>query len=51
MTPQQLLLLMGSLMIGMAIAKKTPSTTQDKYIRIALYAFGAGFILACILWN
>jgi hypothetical protein len=51
MTPQQLLLLMGSLMIGMAIAKKTPSTTQDKYIRIALYAFGVGFIFACILWK
>jgi hypothetical protein len=51
MTPQQLLLLMGSLMIGMAIAKKTPNTTQDKYIRIALYAFGVGFIFACILWK
>jgi hypothetical protein len=51
MTPQQLLLLIGSLMIGMAIAKKTPSTTQDKYIRIALYAFGVGFIFACILWK
>jgi len=51
MTPQQLLLLMSTLMIGMEIAKKTPSTTQDKYIRIDLYAFGVGFIFACILWK
>ncbi|MDA0377831.1 MAG: hypothetical protein O3A26_04310 [Proteobacteria bacterium] len=50
MTPQQLLLLMGSLMIGMAIAKKSLSK-QDKYLKIALYAFGSGFIVACVLWK
>lgn len=50
MTPQQLLLLMGSLMLGMAFAKKK-ATQQDKYLKIVLYTFGTGFILACILWK
>ena len=53
MTPQQLLLLMGSLMIGMAIAKKNPNSTQEKYIRIVFYAFvgGLGIVLIAIIFD
>jgi len=50
MSPQQFLLLLGCAMLGMAFAKKGVNQ-QDKYIKIALYTFGAGFILACIFWK
>jgi len=50
MTPQYLLLFMGCVMLGMAIAKKSDEQ-QSKYIRVALFAFGAGFIIAGALWK
>ena len=50
MTPQQFLLLLGCAMLGMAFAKKADDQ-QNKYIKIALYSFGTGFVLASIFWK
>jgi hypothetical protein len=50
MTLNNFYFLLGCAMLGMAFAKKGVNQ-QDKYIKIALYTFGAGFIIACIFWN
>lgn len=50
MNAQYLLLFMGCVMLGMGIAKQSDEQ-QSKYIRIALFCFGAGFIIAGAFWK